>query len=69
MTALLAIVLQPVLGVAPLGAAFTSFMSPVFFFVLVMFVIAAGVHEHRAWTGASPAGCWPRRDGVHASRR
>lgn len=39
-TALLAIVLQPLLGVTPLGAAFTNFMSPVFFFVLVMFVIA-----------------------------
>jgi sodium-dependent dicarboxylate transporter 2/3/5 len=39
-TALLAIVLQPILGIAPLGVAFTSFMSPVFFFVLVMFVIA-----------------------------
>ncbi|MGH9385851.1 MAG: SLC13 family permease, partial [Vicinamibacterales bacterium] len=39
-TALLAIVLQPILGLAPLGVAFTSFMSPVFFFVLVMFVIA-----------------------------
>ena len=39
-TALLAIVLQPVLGLAPLPAAFTNFISPVFFFVLVMFVIA-----------------------------
>lgn len=39
-TALLVLVLQPVLGLAPLGAAFTAFMSPVFFFVLVMFVIA-----------------------------
>lgn len=39
-TALLAIVLQPLLGLSPIGAAFTSFMSPVFFFVLVMFVIA-----------------------------
>ncbi|MEZ5287476.1 MAG: DASS family sodium-coupled anion symporter [Vicinamibacterales bacterium] len=39
-TALLAVALQPVLGLAPAGAAFASFMSPVFFFVLVMFVIA-----------------------------
>ena len=39
-TAVLTLVAQPMLGVAPLGAAFTSFMSPVFFFVLVMFVIA-----------------------------
>ena len=39
-TALLAIVLQPLLGLSPLGAAFISFMSPVFFFVMVMFIIA-----------------------------
>jgi sodium-dependent dicarboxylate transporter 2/3/5 len=39
-TALLAVVLQPVLGVAPLPAAFTNFMSPVFFFVMVMFFVA-----------------------------
>lgn len=39
-TALLAVVLQPLLGVAPLPVAATSFISPVFFFVLVMFVIA-----------------------------
>jgi sodium-dependent dicarboxylate transporter 2/3/5 len=39
-TALLTLVLQPLLGLASLGAAFTSFISPVFFFVLVMFVIA-----------------------------
>jgi sodium-dependent dicarboxylate transporter 2/3/5 len=31
------------LGLAPLGTAFASFMSPVFFFVLVMFVIAQAV--------------------------
>src|SRR4249920_1583053 len=37
-TALLALALQPILGLASLGAAFTSFMTPVFFFVLVMFV-------------------------------
>jgi sodium-dependent dicarboxylate transporter 2/3/5 len=39
-TALLTIVLQPMLGLAPLGGAITSFISPVFFFVLVMFVFA-----------------------------
>jgi len=39
-TALLAIVLQAVAGVAPLPGAVAAFMSPVFFFVLVMFVIA-----------------------------
>ena len=38
---------QPILGVAPLGAAFSSFISPVFFFVLVMFVIAQALHQHR----------------------
>ena len=39
-TALLAVVLQPVIGVAPLSSAFSNFVSPVFFFVMVMFVIA-----------------------------
>src|SRR5689334_23013625 len=39
-TALLAVVLQPVFGVATPGAAFSGFMSPVFFFVLAMFVLA-----------------------------
>jgi sodium-dependent dicarboxylate transporter 2/3/5 len=33
-------VLQPVIGVAPLSSAFSNFVSPVFFFVMVMFVIA-----------------------------
>jgi sodium-dependent dicarboxylate transporter 2/3/5 len=42
-TAVLTLVAQPMLGVAPLGTAFTSFISPVFFFVLVMFVIAQAV--------------------------
>jgi sodium-dependent dicarboxylate transporter 2/3/5 len=42
-TAVLTLVAQPMLGLAPLGTAFTSFMSPVFFFVLVMFVIAQAV--------------------------
>ena len=39
-TAVLALVLQPVFRLGTLGAAFTSFMSPVFFFVMVMFAIA-----------------------------
>lgn len=39
-TALLVVVAQPLLGLAALPAAFASFISPVFFFVLVMFVIA-----------------------------
>jgi sodium-dependent dicarboxylate transporter 2/3/5 len=42
-TAVLTLVAQPMLGIAPLGTAFTSFISPVFFFVLVMFVIAQAV--------------------------
>ena len=39
-TALLAVALQPILGVAELSAAFNNFISPVFFFVFAMFVIA-----------------------------
>ena len=39
-TSLLVLILQPILQLNPLGAAFTNFMSPPFFFVLVMFVIA-----------------------------
>lgn len=39
-TALLAVALQPVAGVATGPAAFSAFMSPVFFFVLAMFAIA-----------------------------
>jgi sodium-dependent dicarboxylate transporter 2/3/5 len=39
-TAILALILQPILGLNPLGAAFTNFISPVFFFVMVMFTIA-----------------------------
>lgn len=44
-TALLAIVLQPLLGVAGVRDAFASFMSPVFFFVIAMFMIAGSVIE------------------------
>jgi sodium-dependent dicarboxylate transporter 2/3/5 len=39
-TALVVLFLQPVLGIADLRTAFTASMSPVFFFVLAMFVIA-----------------------------
>jgi sodium-dependent dicarboxylate transporter 2/3/5 len=39
-TSVLVLALQPIFGLGTLGAAFTSFMSPPFFFVLVMFVIA-----------------------------
>src|SRR5829696_1846291 len=39
-TALLAIVLQPLFGLSSLPSAFQSFISPVFFFVMVMFFIA-----------------------------
>jgi sodium-dependent dicarboxylate transporter 2/3/5 len=41
-TALLTLVLQPVLGINTLNTAFTNFIGPVFFFVLVMFFIALG---------------------------
>lgn len=39
-TALLVVILQPLLGVAELRPAIASFMSPVFFFVIAMFCIA-----------------------------
>jgi sodium-dependent dicarboxylate transporter 2/3/5 len=42
-TVVLTLVAQPLLGLAPLSTAFTNFMSPVFFFVLVMFVLAEAV--------------------------
>ena len=42
-TALLVLVLQPIFEVAELNAAFEAFVSPVFFFVLAMFCIAASV--------------------------
>jgi sodium-dependent dicarboxylate transporter 2/3/5 len=43
-TSLLAIAIQPLLQISQLGPAMTAAMSPVFFFVLVMFIIAL------AWT-------------------
>ena len=39
-TSLLAVVLLPIFGVADLATAFSDFMSPVFFFVLAMFIVA-----------------------------
>ena len=39
-TSLLAVVLLPIFGVADLPTAFTTFISPVFFFVLAMFIVA-----------------------------
>ena len=39
-TAILAIGLQPLFGVAPIGAAIATAMSPVFYFVIAMFCIA-----------------------------
>jgi sodium-dependent dicarboxylate transporter 2/3/5 len=42
-TALLALLLQPLAGARPLTAAFAGFASPVFFFVLAMFCLAAGL--------------------------
>jgi sodium-dependent dicarboxylate transporter 2/3/5 len=43
-TSLLAIAIQPLLAISELGPAMAASMSPVFFFVLVMFIIAL------AWT-------------------
>ena len=43
-TALLAVAVQPILGIAPVRAAYTSFMSPVFFFVLAMYFLARGLN-------------------------
>src|SRR5262249_13196455 len=42
-TALLTVLLQPVLGIEEARIAFTAFMSPVFFFVLAMFILAAAL--------------------------
>ncbi len=44
-TALLAIAAQPVFHVAPMNTAGARFMTPVFFFVLAMFLIAAVVQD------------------------
>lgn len=44
-TALLAIVLQPLFGVTEAREAFASFVSPVFFFVIAMYMVAAVINE------------------------
>jgi len=44
-TSLLVLVLQPLLGAASLRAAFQGFVTPVFFFVLAMFLLAAAILE------------------------
>ena len=44
-TALLALALQPILGIAPVRATWTSFVSPVFFFVLAMYLLATAIHS------------------------
>lgn len=44
-TALLAVTLQPIFGVTGVKEAFASFMSPVFFFVIAMYIIAGVINE------------------------
>jgi sodium-dependent dicarboxylate transporter 2/3/5 len=65
-TALLAVALQPVLRVEEARAAFAAFMSPVFFFVLAMFLLAAaliasGLDRRFALALLVPAGTRPKR--------
>ena len=65
-TSLLALVFQPILGLNTLNAAFTNFIGPVFFFVLVMFIIAhawvkTGLAHRFALTLISKAGTDARR--------
>jgi sodium-dependent dicarboxylate transporter 2/3/5 len=65
-TALLALALQPILGIATVRATWTSFISPVFFFVLAMYLLAAAIHSSGVdrrftlWL-LSRAGTEPRR--------
>lgn len=65
-TALLAMVLQPMLGIAPVRTAYLSFVSPVFFFVLAMYLLARALHSSGVdrrftlWL-LSRAGTEPRR--------
>ncbi len=65
-TSLLAVVLQPILGIAPARTAYTSFISPVFFFVLAMYLLARAIQVSRVdlrftlWL-LSRAGTEPRR--------
>jgi solute carrier family 13 (sodium-dependent dicarboxylate transporter), member 2/3/5 len=65
-TALLAVALQPILGIEAVRGAFASFMSPVFFFVLAMFflasaLMASGVDRRFALWLLARAGRDPRR--------
>jgi sodium-dependent dicarboxylate transporter 2/3/5 len=65
-TALLTIVLQPVLGISDARGAFAAFTSPVFFFVLAMFFLAAalmasGLDRRFALALLARAGTRPRR--------
>ena len=65
-TALLVLVLQPLLGIAELRPAFTASMSPVFFFVLAMFCIStafptSGLDRRFALTLLARAGADTRR--------
>ena len=65
-TALLALALQPIFGVATLPAAFASFISTVFFFVIAMFCIAqafasSGLDRRFAWWLIARAGTDSRR--------
>ena len=65
-TSLLTLAFQPLFGLTALGPALTNFMSPVFFFVLVMFVIAyawvkTGLARRFAWWMLSKAGTDAKR--------
>ena len=65
-TSLLTILVQPLLGIEESRAAFHAFMSPVFFFVLSMFVLAAaltrsGLDRRFALRLLARAGTDPRR--------
>lgn len=65
-TSLLAMVAQPILGIAPVRAAYTSFIGPVFFFVLAMFLLAraiqiSGVDRRFTLWLLARAGTEPRR--------
>jgi sodium-dependent dicarboxylate transporter 2/3/5 len=65
-TALVTVALQPLVGVRDARAAFASFASPVFFFVIAAFflasaLVASGVHHRFALWLLARAGTDPRR--------
>ena len=65
-TSLLALALQPIFSVAPLSVALTTFISPVFFFVVAMFCLAhaftsSGLSRRFALALLARAGTDPRR--------